>query len=55
MYPLPRLRTASMPEKAEAPGWPVFSLDSNHSPMTSDPEGLAGLLHDACADMHDVP
>jgi pimeloyl-ACP methyl ester carboxylesterase len=36
----------SMAEKASGFGWPVRSLESAHSPMSSHPEELAVLLHE---------
>ncbi|MEF2145955.1 MAG: alpha/beta fold hydrolase [Desulfovibrionaceae bacterium] len=34
-----------MADKARGLGWPVTALDSDHSPMSSNAQELAGLLH----------
>ncbi|MGE4299673.1 MAG: alpha/beta fold hydrolase [Desulfovibrionaceae bacterium] len=36
----------AMADKAFGLGWPVSSLESNHSPMTTHPHELAVLLHE---------
>ena len=38
---------SSMAEKAAGLGWPLSRLDSDHSPMTTNPAGLAAHLHEA--------